>query len=236
MELQYRRVLLKISGEALAGGSGRGIDFDFLEEVCRKIKKCVDMGVQVGIVIGGGNYWRGVKDGGGRMRRSRADYMGMLATAMNCLAALDCLERVGVEARLLSAIAMNEIGEAFSCDKAIRYLEEGKTLLFACGTGEPYFSTDTAAALRAVEIEADAILLAKNVDGVYDKDPKKDPSAKKFDEVSYAEVLSRRLGVMDMPATSLAMENNIPIQVFALEDTENIVRAVTGEKTGTKVF
>lgn len=233
---KYRRVLIKMSGEALAGAAGRGIDFDFLEKVSLQIKECADMGVQTGIVIGGGNYWRGVKDGADKMRRSRADYMGMLATAMNCLAALDSLERVGVKARLLSAIAMNEIGEPFNCDRAIKYLDDGETLLFACGTGEPYFSTDTAAVLRAVEIEADAILLAKNVDGVYDRDPRLDPAAKKFDELSYAEVLNRQLGVMDMPATSLAMENRIPIQVFAIKEPENIVRAVRGENIGTKVY
>lgn len=236
MQPKYKRVLIKFSGEALAGSAGRGIDFDFLSRVCGTVKKLSELGVQVGIVIGGGNYWRGLKDGADKMRRSRADCMGMLATAMNCIAALDSLEKNGVDAKLMSAIEMKEIGEAFNADKAISYLEQGKTVLFACGTGEAYFSTDTAAALRALEIEADAILLAKNVNGVYDKDPKQYPDAVKYDRISYAQVLAGQLKVMDMTATSLAMENGIPIVVFALEDTENIIRAVMGEEIGSIVY
>ena len=180
---KYKRVLLKISGEALAGQQHRGLDFQVIGEVCDVVKKCVELGVQVGIVVGGGNFWRGLKDGGDRMERTRADHMGMLATVINALAVADCLEQRGVEVRVQTAIAMNAIAEPYIRGKAIRHLEKGRVVIFGCGTGNPYFSTDTGAVLRAAEIEADAILLAKNIDGVYSADPMKDPTAVKFDEI-----------------------------------------------------
>ena len=211
----YQRVLLKISGEALAGAPGRGIDFAFARQVCQVVQDCVRHGVQVGLVVGGGNFWRGVKDGGGRMERARADQMGMLATVINSLALQD--------------------GEIHSQPAADRYLREGKVVLFAGGTGNPYFSTDTAAVLRAAEIQADMILLAKNIDGVYSADPKKDPGAVKYDAISYDQVLADHLQVMDLTATSLALENHIPVMIFALADPQNILRAVMGERIGTIV-
>lgn len=231
----YRRVLLKISGEALAGEKGTGLDFNVIRSVCEAVKRCADMGVQVGIVVGGGNFWRGAKDGGGKMERSRADHMGMLATAMNALAVSDVFEQLGVPVKAMTAVAMPTFAEPYTRRDADRYLREGNVVVFGCGTGNPYFSTDTGAALRAVEIGADAILLAKNIDGVYSDDPKKNPAAVKFDRISYAEVLARRLGVMDLTATTLAMDNGVPVLVFALADPENIVRAVLGENVGTKV-
>ena len=232
---KYKRVLLKISGEALAGQQHRGLDFQVIGEVCDVVKKCVELGVQVGIVVGGGNFWRGLKDGGDRMERTRADHMGMLATVINALAVADCLEQRGVEVRVQTAIAMNAIAEPYIRGKAIRHLEKGRVVIFGCGTGSPYFSTDTAAVLRAAEIGADAILLAKNVDGVYSADPKLDPGAEKFDAITYDEVLARHLTVMDSTATSLSMDNDIPVILFALKDPENIVRVVMGEKIGTIV-
>ena len=234
-ELRYKRVLLKVSGEALAGDASRGLDFDVIGEVCDVIRKCCQAGVQMGIVVGGGNFWRGVKDGGGRMERTRADHMGMLATVINALAVADCLEQRGVAVRVQTAIAMNAIAEPYIRGKAIRHLEKGRVVIFGCGTGNPYFSTDTGAVLRAAEIEADAILLAKNIDGVYSADPMKDPTAVKFDEITYDEVLARHLMVMDSTATSLSMDNHIPIVLFALKDPENILRVVMGEQVGTIV-
>ena len=234
-EPQYKRVLLKISGEALAGEQHRGLDFQVIGEVCDVVKKCVALGVQVGIVVGGGNFWRGLKDGGDRMERTRADHMGMLATVINALAVADCLEQRGVEVRVQTAIAMNAIAEPYIRGKAIRHLEKGRVVIFGCGTGNPFFSTDTGAVLRAAEIEADAILLAKNIDGVYSADPMKDPAARKFDEITYDEILARHLMVMDSTATSLSMDNHIPIVLFALKDPENILRVVMGEKVGTIV-
>lgn len=231
----YKRVLLKISGEALGGDLGRGIDFETVEGVCRAVKECVNLGVEIGVVVGGGNFWRGVKDGGGKMERSRADHMGMLATAMNCLALADVLEQMDVPVRVQTAIEMRAIAEPYIRLKADKHLNRGRVVIFGCGTGSPYFSTDTGAVLRAVEVNADAILLAKNIDGVYSADPKLDPSAVKFDEISYDEVLSQHLAVMDSTATSMAMDNNIPVIVFALKDPENIIRAVKGEKVGTTV-
>ena len=231
----YRRVLLKISGEALAGSQHRGLDFQVIGEVCDVVKKCVELGVQVGIVVGGGNFWRGVKDGGDSMERTRADHMGMLATVINALAVADSLEQRGVEVRVQTAIAMNEIAEPYIRGRAIRHLEKGRVVIFGCGTGNPYFSTDTGAVLRAAEIEADAILLAKNIDGVYSADPMKDPTAVKFDEITYDEILARHLMVMDSTATSLSMDNHIPIVLFALKDPENILRVVLGEQVGTIV-
>ena len=231
----YRRVLLKISGEALAGSQHRGLDFQVIGEVCDVVKKCVELGVQVGIVVGGGNFWRGLKDGGDSMERTRADHMGMLATVINALAVADSLEQRGVELRVQTAIAMNEIAEPYIRGRAIRHLEKGRVVIFGCGTGNPYFSTDTGAVLRAAEIEADAILLAKNIDGVYSADPMKDPTAVKFDEITYDEILARHLMVMDSTATSLSMDNHIPIVLFALKDPENILRVVLGEQVGTIV-
>lgn len=234
-EPKYKRVLLKISGEALAGDAHRGLDFDVIGSVCDVIKQCVKAGVQVGIVVGGGNFWRGVKDGGGHMERTRADHMGMLATVINCLALADCLEQREVEVRVQTAIEMNRIAEPYIRGKAIRHMEKGRVVIFGCGTGNPFFSTDTGAVLRAVEINADAILLAKNIDGVYSADPNLDPTAVKYDTITYDEVLSKHLAVMDSTATSLSMDNHMPIIVFALKEPENIFRVVMGEKLGTIV-
>lgn len=235
MELKYKRVLVKISGEALSGQKGTGFDFDFVSSVCESIKNALALGAQVGIVIGGGNFWRGVKDGAGKVERVSADRMGMLATAMNCLAVADVFRQGGTDARVMTAVDIQGVGERHDVSKALDYLENGKVVLFGCGTGHPFFSTDTAAVLRAAEIGADAILLAKNIDGVYSADPRKDPAAIKFDEISYTEVLSRRLQVMDSTATSLAMDNSLPVIVFALAEPHNIVRVLTGEKIGTFV-
>ena len=232
---KYKRVLIKISGEALAAEKHTGYDFDFVMKVCGAVKSCVDKGVQVGIVIGGGNFWRGVKDGAGHVERVSADRMGMLATAMNCLAVCDVFNQMGAKAKVMTAVDIQGVGERYDTKKAIEYMEEGTIVLFGCGSGMPFFSTDTAAALRAVEIHADALLLAKNVDGVYSADPVKDPNAYRFDEISYDEVLARRLQVMDSTATSLAMDNDLPVIVFALADPENIGRVLDGEKLGTIV-
>ena len=232
----YKRVLLKISGEALGGEKGTGLDFQIIGSVCDVIKECLDMGVQVGLVVGGGNFWRGAKNsGGGNMQRSRADHMGMLATVINCLAVADVCEQKGIPAKVQTAIEMNVIAEQFTRDGAVRHLEEGKVVIFGAGSGCPYFSTDTAAVLRAAEIEADVILLAKNVDGVYTADPAKDPTATKYDEITYDEVLAQHLMVMDTTATSLSMDNHIPVLVFALKDPKNIIRALCGENVGTIV-
>ncbi|MDD3165252.1 MAG: UMP kinase [Oscillospiraceae bacterium] len=234
-EPKYKRVLLKISGEALAGDKHRGLDFDVMGNVCDVVKQCVELGVQVGIVVGGGNFWRGVKDGGGKMERTRADHMGMLATVINALALADCLEQRNVEVRVQTAIEMNKIAEPYIRGKAIRHLQKGRVVVFGCGTGNPYFSTDTGAVLRAAEIEADAILLAKNVDGVYSADPAVDPCAQKFDSITYDQVLAQHLAVMDSTATSLSMDNHIPIVLFALKDPQNILRVIMGEQIGTIV-
>ena len=234
-ELKYKRVLLKVSGEALAGEAGRGLNFDVIDRVCDVIARCCKEGVQVGIVVGGGNIWRGLKDGRGMRERTRADHMGMLATAINCLALADVLEQKDVDVRVQTAIEMRAVAEPYIRSKAIRHLEKGRVVIFGCGTGNPYFSTDTAAVLRAAEIDADIILLAKNVDGVYSADPKQDPNAVKYDVISYDDVLAQHLGVMDTTATSLSMDNNIPVILFALKDPENILRVVRGEKIGTVV-
>lgn len=234
-EPQYKRVLLKVSGEALAGEASRGLDFDVIGNVCDVIKECVSIGVQVGIVVGGGNFWRGLKDGGDRMERTRADHMGMLATSINALAVADVLEQKGVDVRVMTAIEMRSIAEPYIRSKAIRHMEKGRVVIFGCGTGNPYFSTDTAAVLRAAEIGADVILLAKNIDGVYSADPNKDPAAVRYDSITYDEVLARHLAVMDTTATSLAMDNHIPVQVFALKDPGNIIRVLRGEALGTIV-
>ena len=232
--MSYKRIVLKISGEALAAEKKTGFDFDFVSSVCAAVKKAADAGVQVGIVIGGGNFWRGVKDGAGKVERVSADRMGMLATCMNCLAVCDVFRQLGAKARVLTAVDIQGVGERYDTRKALEYLENGEIVLFAGGTGMPFFSTDTGAVLRAAEIHADAILLAKNIDGVYSADPRKDPDAVRFDRISYDEVLARRLQVMDSTATAIAMDNSIPVLVFALSG-ENILRALDGEEIGTLV-
>jgi len=231
----YKRDLLKLSGEALAGDQRFGLDFTLMRRVSEVIKAAVDQGVEVGIVVGGGNFWRGVKDGGGKMERSRADHMGMMATVMNSLALADVLEQTGVEVRVQTALEIRAIAEPYIRLKADKHLSRGRVVIFACGTGNPYFSTDTAAALRAAEIDADVILLAKNVDGVYNADPNKDPEAVKYESITYDDVLAQHLQVMDSTATSLSMDNDIPVVLFALEDPWNILRVIQGEQIGTVV-
>ena len=231
----YKRVLLKISGEALSGDKGTGLDFEVIGQVCDVIKECVDMGVQVGIVIGGGNFWRGARNAGGKMERTRADHMGMLATVMNCLAVADVCEQKGVPVRVQTAVEIRSIAAPYIRSRAIRHLEKGRVVIFGAGTGCPFFSTDTAAVLRAAEINADVILLAKNVDGVYSADPVKDPTAVKYDSISYDDILANHLSVMDFTATSLSMDNHIPVLLFALKDPRNILRVLRGEKIGTIV-
>jgi len=231
----FKRVLLKVSGEALAGEKKTGLDFDIIRNVCKAIKTISDMGVEVGIVVGGGNFWRGAKDGGGKIERTRADHMGMMATVMNCLAMADMLEQLGVQVRVQTALEISAVAEPYIRLRADRHLNLKRVVIFGMGTGHPYFSTDTAAVLRAAEIGADVILLAKNIDGVYTADPKLDPSARKIDNITYQEMLDMRLTVMDTTATSLSMENEIPVLLFALEDPDNIVRVVMGEKIGSRV-
>lgn len=232
--IKYKRIMLKLSGEALAGEKGYGIDFEIAQRIAQEIKYLVDMGIEVGAVVGGGNIWRG-RNGSG-MDRTTADYMGMMATCINALALQDSLEQMGVNTRVQTAIEMKEIAEPFIRRRAMRHLEKGRVVIFAAGTGNPYFSTDTTAALRAAEIEADVILLAKKVDGVYDKDPHKYSDAVKFDKLTYIDVLEKGLQVMDSTATSLCMDNNIPILVFGLESPDNIKKAIMGEKIGTIIF
>ena len=229
----YKRILLKLSGEALAGEKGHGIDSKCCMEICKAIKEVVELGVQVGIVVGGGNFWRGRTSES--MDRTRADHIGMLATAMNSLALGDALDHLGVENRVQTAIEMNKIAEPYIRNRAIRHFEKGRVVIFGCGTGNPFFSTDTASALKAAEIEADVIMKATKVDGVYDSDPVKNPDAVKFDTLTYLDVLNMGLAVMDSTAATLSMENNIPILVFSLDDPHNIVSAVLGENIGTKV-
>lgn len=233
MKAKYKRVLLKISGEALAGENRVGLCQKTLADISAAIKECVAMGVQIAIVVGGGNFWRGRS--GENMDRTRADHMGMLATVINALALCDALEAKQIPTRVQTAIEMRQIAEPYIRGRAIRHLEKGRVVIFGCGTGNPFFSTDTTAALRAAEIDADIILLAKKVDAVYDSDPYINPDAVKYDSLTYIDVLNRGLGVMDSTATSLCMDNNIPILVFGLEDTKNIIRAVSGEKIGTLV-
>lgn len=233
MEPKYKRVLLKLSGESLAGAAGHGIDFDTVQRICRPIKEIVEMGVQVGIVVGGGNFWRGRSSG--KMDRTRADHMGMLATVINALGVADGLEQLGLEVRVQTAIAMQQVAEPYIRNRAVRHLEKGRVVVFGCGTGNPFFSTDTAAALRAAEIDADVIMKATMVDGVYDSDPKTNPHAVKYDTVSFSDVLSHDLKVMDSTAASLCRDNHLPILVFSIEDEQNICRAVCGETVGTLV-
>ena len=233
MELAYKRILLKISGEVLAGGKGMGIDYDTVLNICSAVKECVDMGVEVGLVVGGGNFWRGRSSGD--MDRTRADHIGMLATVMNSLALADALEHLKVPVRVQTAIAMQQIAEPYIRNRAVRHLEKGRVVIFGCGTGNPFFTTDTAAALRALEIDADIMFKATNVDGVYDKDPNKFEDVKKYDTLSFDEILSHDLRVMDGTAASLCRDNSIPILVFNLDDPQNIVKAIKGENVGTVV-
>ncbi|MBR3844299.1 MAG: UMP kinase, partial [Clostridia bacterium] len=227
------RILLKLSGEVLAGEQKTGLDFDKVLTICKSIKKCADAGVQIAIVVGGGNFWRGRSSG--KMDRTRADHMGMLATVINCMALADGLEQAGAIPRVQTAIEMQRVAEPYIQAKAIRHLEKGRVVVFGCGTGNPYFSTDTGASLRAAEINADIIFKATNVDGVYDSDPKTNPNAKLYSELTFAEVLNKRLSVMDMTAAALCQDNDLPILVFNLSDPENIYRAAMGEDVGTVV-
>ena len=233
MPVKYKRILLKLSGEALAGKQSSGLDFDTVLNVCASVKKVVDLGVQVAIVVGGGNFWRGRSSG--KMDRTRADHMGMLATTINALALCDALEQLGVPVRVQTAIAMHEVAEPYIRNKAVSHLNKGRVVVFGCGTGNPFFSTDTAAALRACEIDADVILKATNVDGVYDSDPKTNPNAVMYDSMSTADVVEKRLHVMDTTAAAMCLENGIPLLVFNLNDPDNILRAVQGESVGTVV-
>ena len=233
MGLKYKRVLIKISGEALAGPKGVGLDFNIITPICESIKKCTELGAEVAIVVGGGNFWRGRSSGS--MDRTRADHMGMLATVINALALCDALEQRGVPTRVQTAIEMRSIAEPYIRGKAERHLDKGRVVIFGCGTGNPFFSTDTAAALRAAEIGADVIFKATNVDGVYDSDPKKNPNAVKFDTLSHLDVLQKGLHVMDSTAASLCMDNGIEILVFNLDNHQNIVSAMVGETIGTVV-
>ena len=229
----YKRILLKLSGEVLAGKDGKGIDFDTVNNICKSVKECADLGVEIGLVVGGGNFWRGRSSG--EMDRTRADHMGMLATTMNSLALCDSLEQMGVDVRVQTAISMQQVAEPYIRNKAVRHLEKGRVVIFGCGTGNPFFSTDTAAALRAAEIGAEIIFKATNVDGVYDKDPNKFDDAVKYDTLTHTEILKKGLAVMDSTAASLCRDNNIGILVFNLDDPQNIVRAVEGENIGTIV-
>lgn len=233
MKPKYKRVLLKLSGESLAGNEKYGIDFDTVLKFCEPVKKLVDMGVEVAIVVGGGNFWRGRSSG--QMDRTRADHMGMLATVINALGVADALEQFDLQVRVQTAISMQQVAEPYIRNRAVRHLEKGRVVVFGCGTGNPFFSTDTAAALRAAEIEADIILKATMVDGVYDSDPKKNPDAKKFKTLTFQEVLNQNLGVMDSTAAAICKDNNIPIIVFSLDNPQNIVSAVCGEDIGTLV-
>ena len=235
MQPVYKRVLIKISGEALSGGKGSGFDFDFVTDVCNKVIECVGLGAQVAMVIGGGNFWRGVKNGAGKLQRSHGDAMGMLATVMNAIAVADVLGQHGVDARVLTAVEMNKFAEYFTRDTAERYLNEGKVVLFAAGTGNPYFSTDTGAVLRGVEIEADAILMAKNVDAIYSADPNKDPNAVKYSQLTYNEALAKNLKATDITAMALAMDNDMTMVCFGLDEENSIMRVVCGEDIGTTV-
>ena len=229
----YKRVLIKLSGEALAGSQKTGLDFDTVLRVCESVKKCHDMGAEIAIVVGGGNFWRGRSSG--KMDRTRADHMGMLATTINSLGLCDALEQLGVDVRVQTAIEMRQVAEPYIRNKAVRHLEKGRVVIFGCGTGNPFFSTDTAAALRAAEIGAEIIFKATNVDGVYDKDPNKFADAVKYDTLTHTEILKKGLAVMDSTAASLCRDNNIGILVFNLDNPQNIVKAVQGENIGTIV-
>lgn len=233
MQTKYKRVLIKLSGEALAAQNGFGISNEVLDGIVRQIAAVHDMGVEVGIVIGGGNFWRGRQ--GRNMDRTTADHMGMLATVINALALQDALEKAEVPTRVQTALTITRVAEPYILRKAIRHLEKGRVVIFGCGTGNPYFTTDTAAALRAAEINADVILLAKNIDGIYDSDPRKNPEAVKIDNITHLEMIKRGLTAMDTTAVSLCMENKIPILAFGLSEPNSIIRAITGEKFGTVI-
>jgi uridylate kinase len=231
LEPKYKRVIIKLSGEALAGGTGHGIDTPTVQSICSQIKEVFELGVEIAIVVGGGNFWRG-RSGEG-MDKSTADYMGMLATCINALGLQDVLEEMDVPVRVQTAIEMKQIAEPYIRRKAVRHLEKRRVVIFACGTGNPFFTTDTTAALRAAEIDAEIILLAKSIDAVYDSDPQTNPKAVRYSELSYIDVLNQGLKVMDSTATSLCMDNHIPILVFGLNEPKNILRAIMGEKIGT---
>ncbi len=231
---KYGRVLLKLSGEALAGDKKIGLDYSIITKICESIKKCTDIGVQMGIVVGGGNFWRGRSSGA--MDRTRADHIGMLATTMNALAVADVLESLGVDVRVQTAIAMHQVAEPYIRNKAVRHMEKGRVVIFGCGTGNPFFSTDTASTLRAAEIEADIVLKATMVDGVYDKDPNKYDNAVKYDELTFNDILVKNLAVMDSTAASMCKDNNIPILVFNLKRPDNIYDACVGKNVGTLVI
>ena len=230
---KYKRVLLKLSGEMLAGDAKKGIDIPTLDRICEQVKKLIEDDIQVAIVVGGGNFWRGKSED--EIERTTSDYMGMLATSMNGLAIQARLEKKGIYTRLQTAIEMREIAEPYIKRKAIKHLEKSRVVIFGCGTGNPFFTTDTAAALRAAEINADVILVGKTTDGVYSDDPKINPNATKYDEISYHDILTKNLKVMDATSISLCRENNIPLVIFSLDDPENIIRAAKGEKIGTTI-
>lgn len=234
MELQYKRVLLKLSGEALAGAKKTGLDYEVITPICRAVKRCADAGVQIGIVVGGGNFWRGRSSGA--MDRTRADHIGMLATAMNALALADALEHLGCEVRVQTAITMTKFAEPYIRARAIRHFEKGRVVIFGCGTGNPFFSTDTAAALRSAEIEADILMKATMVDGVYNKDPNKYPDAVKYEKLTFTEVVNSQLGVMDSTAAALCRDNGMTMLVFDLSRPDNIYDACMGEPVGTLVL
>ncbi|HOO06414.1 MAG: UMP kinase [Ruminococcus sp.] len=234
MEPKYKRILLKVSGEALAGDKKTGLNYEVITEICKSIKKCADAGVQVAIVVGGGNFWRGRSSGS--MDRTRADHIGMLATAMNALAVADVLESLGCDVRVQTAISMRQVAEPYIRNKAVTHLNKGRIVIFGCGTGNPFFSTDTAASLRAVEINADIFLKATLVDGVYDKDPHKFDDAKKYDTLTFSQVIGEDLGVMDSTAAAMCRDNKMKMLVFDLSRPDNIYDAVMGEKIGTVVY
>lgn len=234
MEFKYKRVILKLSGEVLAGQKGFGIDDQVISNVATYIKKMADAGIEVGVVIGAGNFWRGRSSK--NMERTTADYMGMMGTVMNSLAMADALKYLKVKSRVISAISMTQLAENYNRENAVNYLSAGEVVIFAAGTGSPFFSTDTTAALRAAEMDAELILLAKRIDGVYDSDPMINPNAVKYSSLSYSEILNKKLAVMDFSAITLCMDNHIPIQVFDLNQPENIMKACAGENVGTLVF
>ena len=232
----YHRVLLKISGEALAGDKHSGLDFEVIGQVCDVIKKCLDMGVQVGLVVGGGNFWRGAKNsGGGKMERTRADHIGMLATVMNCIYVSEIFRNAGMKTQILTPFECGNMTKLFSKDRANKYFEHGMVVFFAGGIGQPYFSTDTTITLMAIEMDADCILLAKSIDGVYDSDPKVNPNAKKYDEISIREVIDKQLGVVDLTASIMCMEHKMPMAVFSLNEKDGIANAMQGKINGTIV-
>ena len=233
VKTKYKRILLKLSGEALMADGDAILDFDFITKIGEVLKKCVDIGVQIGIIVGAGNIWRGRQ--GGKMNRVRADHMGMLATTINALALQDTFEEMGIKCKVMTAVSMQSFADMYTARDAIKNLEAGKVVILGCGTGSPYFSTDTAAALRAAEIEADAILMAKNIDAVYSADPHIDPTAIKYDEITYREVLDKQLKALDLSATTFCMENDIKVCAFGLKDPENIYKVVIGEKIGTEI-